>query len=804
MPPAALLLSLVLLALAAVPAQSRTPVQLGTAVNNDGFQSPDARYKSTLAQYDAAVGESAFKIQELEPQQGTFSFGLQDQMVTWSAAHGQQFHGSTLVWCDDQWLPGWLLNRSWTPDELRTVMGDFITTVMQHFGTGVQSWDVVNEAFDADGTLRDCLWSRVLGASYIEDAFRFARAAVPTAKLFYNEYKAEWVNSKFNAMEDMARDFLARDVPLDGIGLQMHLFGRAPPQYRLEEAMQRLAALGLTVEVSELDGTTSLFSGTTAQKLDQQAQAYQTVAAACQAQPACTRLTTWGFTDAYSWRGAAEMALPFNVDYQPKPAWTALQRVLRTPAPAPGNHLPGAPGAPAASAAVNRGQHTITWPAATDADGESLTYTLQHRDANDVGWTTIGSGMRSRSYTFSSTWPEPQGTWTYRVIASDAATDGAPSASSAPVIVDRAAPRAPLVAGDRAPEFAPGAWFADAVTLGFTSAGDPPLLDGSPGSGVDPATVPPAQGFTTAGLHVVTGTVTDLAGNVSAGGSGTAQVDTGVPGAAISASAGGVPYVAGAWTNQPVTVHLACTDDGSGVGSADPDAVVATDGAAQQHTAACRDRVGHTATATFGPIAIDRTPPVAPSPTVAAVMGRAVTLSAGVTDAPGGSGVPAGAIVWSIPGSAAKTGPTATYTFKKTGAQLITLRFQDGAGNSGSAVITVVVGKVARPASVTRVAQTGDVVATIPREVRLAGSGRLVRLRLTATAARTVRVSLHGRNRARALSALRIAVPRRATRTGVLRLPASARPGAYLVRMTVFTGPRRIGRTVSAPVSVVP
>ena len=217
-----------LVTVAPAPARARTPVELGAAIDDTGFQAPDARYRNTLALYGAVVAESAFKIGELEPQQGAFSFGLQDQMVAWSAAQGQQFHGHTLVWCDDTWLPGWLLNRAWTPDELRVLMHDYITTVMQHFGTAVGSWDVVNEAFNADGTLRDCLWSRVLGAGYIEQAFRDARAALPTATLFYNEYKADWVNSRFTAMEDMARDFIARGVPLDGIGLQMHLFGRAP------------------------------------------------------------------------------------------------------------------------------------------------------------------------------------------------------------------------------------------------------------------------------------------------------------------------------------------------------------------------------------------------------------------------------------------------------------------------------------------------------------------------------------------------------------------------------------------------
>ena len=106
-----------------------------------------------------------------------------------------------------------------------------------------------------------------------------------------------------------------------------------------------------------MDVPTNFFSGTTEQKLALQAQAYQTVAAACQAVTACFRLTTWGFTDRYSFRGWDNMALPFDPDYRAKPAWFALQRALRPVAARRGNRVPGAPGAPAAPAGRPRRPH---------------------------------------------------------------------------------------------------------------------------------------------------------------------------------------------------------------------------------------------------------------------------------------------------------------------------------------------------------------------------------------------------------------------------------------------------------------
>ncbi len=339
------------------------PVELGAAVNSWGFGAdPDPRYRATLAGYQALTAESTMKIADLQPDRGRFEFGLADAIVAFARQHGQQVHGHTLAWCEDTWLPGWLTGRSWTRQELLRVLDQHITTVMAHFRGRVPSWDVVNEALNPDGTLRDCLWSRVIGPDWVEQAFRFAQRADPGARLFYNEIRAEVPNPRFEALMSMAADFLARGVPLHGIGAQMHFVRGAPPQAQIEEAMRRVGDLGLAVHVSELDVPIWYLGRTMEEKLARQADSYRTVAAACQAQPACFRITTWGFTDRYTWRGATSLPLPFDTEYGPKPAWAALQEVLRPPPPPadgpppppPGGSVPQAaqPSPPQAAAAI--------------------------------------------------------------------------------------------------------------------------------------------------------------------------------------------------------------------------------------------------------------------------------------------------------------------------------------------------------------------------------------------------------------------------------------------------------------------
>ena len=233
-------------------------------------------------------------------------------------------------------------------------MREHITAVMNHYRGRVASWDVVNEALADDGSLRQCTWREVIGADWVEQAFRIAARRRPGARLFYNEVRADVPNPKYEAMLAMARDFKARGVPLDGIGLQYHLSENQPTQAQMEEGIRRLGELGLEVHISELDVPIwYLGPPTIPERLALQPEIYRRVASACQAQPACFRITTWGFTDRLTYRCCNAKPLPFDEEYRPKPAWAVLQEVLRPGGPtrpvAPPPPPPAPPPAPQAS-----------------------------------------------------------------------------------------------------------------------------------------------------------------------------------------------------------------------------------------------------------------------------------------------------------------------------------------------------------------------------------------------------------------------------------------------------------------------
>jgi endo-1,4-beta-xylanase len=308
------------------PAEPKRPL-LGAAVDWEQMRRPGPYEALFLAAgFEALTPENAMKMDALAPAPGEFSFAEADALVAWAERHGLAVHGHTLVWHEQ--LPAWLTGRSWARDELLGVLRRHVQGVVGHFRGRVRSWDVVNEPLEEDGALRRSVWARVIGPDYVARALAWAREADPDARLLVNDFNIERRGAKADGMARLLRDLRRRGAPLDAVGLQSHFTSAwAPARADLEATMRRYVRLGVDVEVSELD----VEIGPGADELRRQAAVYGTVAGACRAQPACARLTTWGFTDASTWLGSHARPLPFTAGGRPKPAWRALRAALARP-----------------------------------------------------------------------------------------------------------------------------------------------------------------------------------------------------------------------------------------------------------------------------------------------------------------------------------------------------------------------------------------------------------------------------------------------------------------------------------------
>ena len=329
-------------------------ILVGAAVAIDPLRN-DSAYGSLLgAQYDLLVAENAMKFGLIEPSRGTFFWDDADAIVDFAGQHAMAVRGHALVWHSQA---GWLspdgvnLAPGVSAADLPGILENHVRTVVGRYAGKVAYWDVVNEVI-ADGlapglnveaALRPSFWARSYpGASklqFIEDAFRWAHAADPAARLFYNEYGAEGSNStKSEYAYALAKRLLDDGVPIHGVGLQMHVDDSG---YPLDDGfaaqVKRFTDLGLQVQITEADVRLAVDGAGAASPADLQAQAgvYHDLLAACLQNPKVTAFLTWGLDDGHSWIprffAGYGAALPFDASYAPKPAFYALRQALGGP-----------------------------------------------------------------------------------------------------------------------------------------------------------------------------------------------------------------------------------------------------------------------------------------------------------------------------------------------------------------------------------------------------------------------------------------------------------------------------------------
>ncbi|MFD6952694.1 1,4-beta-xylanase [Nocardiopsis sp. TSRI0078] len=312
-----------------LPRLARThEIDLGVAVAvNPLTHDPD--YQSVVTDnYTSVTAENAMKWEHVQPERHRFDWSGPDAIVDFAGRHDLDVHGHTLLWHNQQ--PSWLAQGDWDAQELREVMREHMEALLGRYQGRVTSWDVINEPFQDNGPhLRENLWYQVLGEDYIAEALSMAHEIDPRARLYVNEFGIEGGSAKTDAMYSLVTDLLDRGVPLHGIGFQGHfVHGNVPPD--LAEHMRRFSDLGLEVSISELD--VRIPEPPREQALREQEQEYRHVVRACLEVPRCVSVSVWGVSDQHSWIPewfpGYTAALPFDEDYEPKPALDGMVEAL--------------------------------------------------------------------------------------------------------------------------------------------------------------------------------------------------------------------------------------------------------------------------------------------------------------------------------------------------------------------------------------------------------------------------------------------------------------------------------------------
>jgi endo-1,4-beta-xylanase len=269
-----------------------------------------ATYETVLSEeFNIFTPENQMKMEPIHPEQNTYDWTA-DQQVDFAETHNMKVHGHTLVWHNQQ--PSWFKNL---PDsEKAAAMEDHVRTVVSHYQGRIYAWDVVNE-WAKDWATRSGWLKTVL-----EDSWTWAHEEDPDALLILNDYR------DFSKNMQMIEDLQAMGRPIDGFGWQMHIGENWNDPDGLRSKIREAEALGIGFYITELDITCD-----GPEDYDKQANVYQTILDVCLSEPACKAFQMWGFTDKYTWRGTSNHPLIFDENYDPKPAYYAIQDRLDDP-----------------------------------------------------------------------------------------------------------------------------------------------------------------------------------------------------------------------------------------------------------------------------------------------------------------------------------------------------------------------------------------------------------------------------------------------------------------------------------------
>jgi len=292
---------------------------VGAAIQTPQTDDAAADAQILKDQFNSITAEYQMKPQTIAPTEGVFDWTAPDALLDFAENNGMATRGHALLW--HQGTPDYFFEGP--PSEVRARLENYITAVVTRYSGRIFAWDVVNEVVTDDNSASDPYrrsnwWDASGGnADYIDWAFEAARAADPACKLFINDYNTE-LSGKRGRLLQVITDLVNRNIPLDGIGHQMHLNYETP----LADALAALDEiddnfLGLDQHITELDislyndpgscynsetNCNADFGGDVpASILTQQAELYRGLFDGFEERSSVTSVTTWGVSDAQSW-----------------------------------------------------------------------------------------------------------------------------------------------------------------------------------------------------------------------------------------------------------------------------------------------------------------------------------------------------------------------------------------------------------------------------------------------------------------------------------------------------------------------
>jgi len=321
---------------------------IGVAISSSSYFDTTNTYNKLLRHFNGFVYENSMKMDAMQPVEGDFRFDNAKKMIDYAKNNNAIVRGHTLLWHSQ--YPKWFFTDSNGNDVSKEVLLQrieaHIKTIAGELGDGVNTWDVVNEVLDEDGSLRKSKYLEIIGSDeYISKAFIWAKESSPNSKLFINDYSVCFPGAKQDGLYNLVKKLLEQGVPIDGVGFQAHISISFPNVEDIRKSIRRFAELGLDVEITELD--VSIYKSQSEAKkeitedvLIEQALRYRDLFNMFMEEANNGNLnmvTIWGISDDKTWlndfpvKGRGNAPLLFDRNLKAKPAYWGIVDPAKLP-----------------------------------------------------------------------------------------------------------------------------------------------------------------------------------------------------------------------------------------------------------------------------------------------------------------------------------------------------------------------------------------------------------------------------------------------------------------------------------------
>ena len=333
---------------------------IGAAINEDIILDKDLNSKIIVTtQFNTITPENSLKWMFIQPNPNSFNFKVSDKYVNLGIKNSMHIVGHALIWHSQL---ADFMQKIESKSKMKFYFENHINTIVSRYSGKIDAWDVVNEAFNEDGSYRKSIFYKLLGKDYIENAFELTNKADPNAYLIYNDYNL-YKKQKRDGVIKMVKELKSKGIKIDGVGVQAHWSLNHPSLHEIEQTILDISNIGVDVLITELDISVlpnpwkqlgaevsqnfSKFEGDPKMSpypkelpksiQNKLANRYRDIFELfIKHSDKISRVTFWGVMDKHSWlndwpiKGRTNYPLLFDRNYQSKQAYDSLMELVST------------------------------------------------------------------------------------------------------------------------------------------------------------------------------------------------------------------------------------------------------------------------------------------------------------------------------------------------------------------------------------------------------------------------------------------------------------------------------------------